>query len=174
MANGSLQSVSQASLSANATISANTDSAKNAFGAISGGATEDADSKLRNAIQLATSVGVDGKFGMNPNKIPEMQAAIKTYINKLLDDEHLGGLKSVDASTAFGQSIGEALKNFTSTVYNSVEILTKNLEAFNKDLDGVKAAYDAKTQSVSTNVADTSSTLSSTASGWSYSSGGSN
>lgn len=166
MANETLSSVSAATLSANTTLSSRTESANSTFNNIAT-AVEDSDSMLRNAIQAVRSAGTDGKFGINTGKIDSMQTAIGTYINAI--NTELDALSATDASQAFGPQIGQAVKDFVASIKTSTGYLVSNLNGFKDDLSAIKEAYGQKQSSVVDAVGGTASSLTQTASNWSYS-----
>lgn len=171
MANETLSSVSAATLSANTTLSQATSSANTTFGQIGSAATEDTDSLLKNAIQAMESAGISGRFGINIDQIPTMQAAISAYINDV--NTALEKLNASNANDAFGPKIGEAMEVFVKNVKYSVQQLTGNLAAFKADLAQVKEAYENKASSASAAINTTAEELKGTASSWTYSGAGS-
>lgn len=163
--NETLSSVNAAQLSANTTLSQNTQSANTTYKNIAS-ASQDSDSMLKNAIEAARAAGFDGKFGMNTKEIQNMKDQVTSYVNKITTA--LSKLDAQDASHAFGPQIGEAVKVFVESIKKSTSILVTNMNSFKDDLTAIEESMKGKATSVTNVVTESASSLNSTASGWSY------
>lgn len=78
--------------------------------------------------------------GINENEIPNMQTAIREYVNNL--QQHLDQVKE-DAETdqAFRGGYATAVKQFVGAVCQACECVISNLLQFNERLEEVHQAY---------------------------------
>lgn len=172
MSNTTLSEVSKAQLSANTTLSSNLGKANDVYNSISSQADEDIDSLVATAFEKLRSTGFKGVAGLEINKVSKMQTAIDDYVSGI--QNALAPLNESDARSAFGNQMDQAVESFVGAVKASCEAIISNMYGFKEDLNKVKAAMEAKAQTVNTSVNSTSSNLNSSKSGWTYSSGESN
>lgn len=166
----SLSEYSQATLSANQTLSSNLGSATSSFQGVSNQAASDIGSLLGSAFDALRSAGFDGVVGLNTEQVSNMQTAIKNYVDGV--QTALSPLNAADASKAFGPQIGGAVQNFVANVKAACEACITNMNAFNEDLTAVKTAMEAKAASMSTAINSTGSSVQESASSWTYSGDG--
>lgn len=159
----SLSEVSKAELSANTTLSANANSATGTLG----NSVEDIDSVFRMTVQNFMSTGINGNVGLNKDRIDAFKTSIGDYVSDV--NSALEKFNAADANAAFGPVIGGKVKEFVASIKQVCQAIVGNLNAFQADLDQVKKAYEAKEQSASGAVAQTATSISEQASGWTYS-----
>lgn len=172
MSNTTLSEVSKAQLSANTTLSSNLGKANDIYNGINNQADEDIDALVSSAFDKLRSTGFDGVTGLEINKVKNMQTAIDNYVNGI--QTALAPLNKADARAAFGNQMNKAIEDFVVAVKGSCEALITNMKAFKDDLSKIKAAMEAKAQTVNTAINNTSNDLNSSKSGWTYSAGESN
>ena len=172
MSNTTLSEVSKAQLSANTTLSTNLGKANDIYNGINSAAEEDIDALVTSAFDQLRSTGFDGVTGLEINKVAAMQSAIDNYVNGI--QTALSPLNSADAREAFGNQMNKAIEEFVMAVKGSCEAIITNMSSFKDDLGKIKAAMEAKAQTVNTAINATSNNLNSSKSGWTYSAGESN
>ena len=163
MNNTSLSDVQKAQLSANTTLSAN---ANNATGVL-GDSVADVDNIFRMTIDNFRATGINGNVGLNKDRVKNFKDAIGEYVKDI--NTALEKFTAVEANQAFGKVIGEKVKGFVLSIKDTCQAIVGNLNAFQADLDKVKEAYEKKENAAATAVSSTASTISSAASGWTYS-----
>ncbi len=89
--------------------------------------------------------------GINTNRIPEMQAAIRSYIDNLQD--HLDTVVT-NASTenAFKGQYAEAVTEFVTAVKEACKLVIEDLSAFSDELQEVADKYVAKDTDVTSDI----------------------
>lgn len=99
---------------------------------------------------------VEGMFngdvvGINTNEIPNMQAAIKTYVEGL--EAHLETMKN-NATTdeAFKGQYASAITDFVSAVKDCCYAVISQLEAFSAQLDEVRRTYEERDQQLASDI----------------------
>lgn len=151
------------------------------WGSISGSAAVSSGdlSFIKNNTTTADSVftktqgSLGGNFqiiGLNANKISDIKTVISTYISEV--DAIVDQLDtSISANNAVrGDGVDAAVKQYATSVKESIKSFTSGLLAFNEQLDAVAAAYTAYTQSLGDTVSSSAGDVNSSFS--KYSAGG--
>lgn len=165
MANSALSEVQAANLTANSTASTAASNLSNSFSSV--GQLDKIDAG--GFRFLFWTMGENSLAGLNTDKVDSMKSAVKTYVDNV--NSVLDKLETLDASNSFGQKVGQVVATYVASVKNACKALNSNLEAFCEDLTAIKATYEAKAQSMSSAVENTSSEMDSAASQYKYSGG---
>jgi len=95
-------------------------------------------------IQACASSAVNGDvIGINANKIPEMQAAIKSYVNgvqKTLDDF----AAECNTAIAFAGEHAAEIKNYIGAVSTACDNIVSNMLYFYDRLGSIKKAFEER------------------------------
>lgn len=98
--------------------------------------------------------------GINEAEIPNMQAAIREYVNNL--QTHLDQVKAdADTSQAFKGEYAVAVKQFVEAVCTACECVISNLLQFNQRLEEVHQAYISKDTTMASDIQGQAGELSS-------------
>jgi len=117
--------------------------AKSTFQNLTSGAQDLFNSIVGRAGAAASSILNGDVVGINGAEVPNMQAAIREYVDNL--QKHLDNVKTdADTSQAFQGEYAAAIKDFVTAVCDACGCIISNLLEFNKRLDEVYAKYQEK------------------------------
>lgn len=117
-------------------------------------------SVIGRAGAAANSILNGDVVGINEAEIPNMQAAIREYVNNL--QAHLDQVKTdADTSQAFKGEYAAAVKQFVEAVCTACECVISNLLQFNQRLEEVHQAYIAKDETMASDITAQAGELSS-------------
>lgn len=89
--------------------------------------------------------------GINAEKVPDMQKAIREYVANL--DKHLAEVnQNADTAQAFSGKYATGVKKFVAGVTAACGAVISMLLAFNDQLEEVKAAYEKKDETVNSDL----------------------
>ena len=100
-------------------------------------------------------------IGINVNKIPDMKAAVETYVGKV--NTEIAKLENVEATLGFkGDDIVPGFTGYIATVIKASKDLVSNLNVFKDKLVEIQEAYAKKDEanaSILTEKKETASSL---------------
>lgn len=133
--------------------------AKSTFENLTSGAQDLFSSVVGRASAAASSILNGDVVGINGEEIPNMQAAIREYVNGL--ESHLNEVKQdADTSQAFKGEYAAAVKQFVEAVCDACDAIISNLLQFNQKLDEVYAKYQAKDTTMAADISGQAGELS--------------